>query len=122
MGSDCGPLEGAPAQKASRSARCSSIMGWIMNNVLSLQLAGERARKPRGGSNGQAQTTQLHGQSASNQRLFERLEAENARLRGRVVDLMLQIQAQRDGASYGRVLINSADRWLMSALPPKADK
>ncbi len=57
-------------------------MGWIMNNVLSLQLAGERARKPRGGSNGQAQTTQLHGQSASNQRLFERLEAENARLRG----------------------------------------
>jgi hypothetical protein len=96
--------------------------GWIMNNVLSLQLAGERARKPRGGSNGQAQTTQLHGQSASNQRLFERLEAENARLRGRVVDLMLQIQALRDGASYGRVLINSADRWLMSALPPKADK
>ena len=102
--------------------------GWIMNNVLSLQLAGERARQARGGSNGHAlsarnpQTTQLDGQSASNQRLFERLEAENARLRGRVVDLMLQIQALRDGASYGRVLINSADRWLMSALPPKADK
>jgi hypothetical protein len=102
--------------------------GWIMNNVLSLQLAGERARQARGGSNGHAlsarnpQTTQLDGQSASNQRLFERLEAENARLRGRVVDLMLQIQALRDGASWGRALINSADRWLMSALPPKADK
>jgi hypothetical protein len=45
------------------------------------------------------QTTQLDGQSAGDQRLFERLEAENARLRGRVVDLMLQIQALRDGAS-----------------------
>ena len=73
-----------------------------MNNVLSLQLAGERARPPRGGSNGQAvsawnpETTQRDGRSASNQRLVERLEAENARLRGSVVDLMLQIQALRD--------------------------
>jgi hypothetical protein len=76
-----------------------------MNNVRSLQLAGEHARQPRGGSNGQAlsaaspETTQLDGQSASNQRLVERLEAENAQLRGSVVDLMLQIQALRDGAS-----------------------
>ena len=97
-----------------------------MNNVL--QLAGEGARQPRGGSNGHAlsmwnpETTQLDGRSTSSQRLFERLEAENARLRGRVVDLMLQIRTLRDGASYGRVLIHSADRWLMSALPPKADK
>jgi hypothetical protein len=73
-----------------------------MNNVLSLQLAGEHARQPRGGSTGQAlpvrnaETTQLDGQSASNQLLVERLEAENARLRGSVVDLMLQIQALRD--------------------------
>ena len=94
-----------------------------MNNVLSLQLAGERAlQTERRLEWTGAQTTQLDGQSASNQRLFERLEAENARLRGRVVNLMLQIQALRDGASCGRVLINSADRWLMSALPPKADK
>jgi hypothetical protein len=76
-----------------------------MNNVLSLQLAGKHARQPRGGPNGQGlpvwnpETTQLDGQSASNQRLVERLEAENAQLRGRVVDLMLQIQALRDGGS-----------------------
>jgi hypothetical protein len=75
-----------------------------MNNVLSLQLARERARQPRGSSTGHAmsvwnpKTTELDGQSASNQRLFERLEAENAQLRGSVVDLMLQIQALRDGA------------------------
>jgi hypothetical protein len=55
MGSDCGPLEGATAQKASRP-RTLHVDGraWIMNNVLSLQLAGERARQPRGGSNGHA--------------------------------------------------------------------
>jgi hypothetical protein len=76
-----------------------------MNNVLRLRLAGERAPQPSGGPNGQAlsvrnpQTTRLDGQSAGNQRLVERLEAENARLRSRVVDLMLQIQALRDGAS-----------------------
>jgi hypothetical protein len=33
-----------------------------------------------------------------NQRPVERLEAENAQLRDCVVDLMLQIQALRDGA------------------------
>jgi hypothetical protein len=79
-----------------------------MNNVLSLQLARERARQPKGGSNGHALsawnpgTTRLDGQSASDQRSFERLEAENARLRRLVVDLMLQIQALRDGASSCR--------------------
>src|SRR6266487_459762 len=78
--------------------------GWIMNNVLRLQLAGEGARQPRGGSHGPAlsmrnpETTQLDGRSTSSQRLFERLEAENAQLRGSVVHLMLQIQALRDGA------------------------
>ena len=35
---------------------------------------------------------------SANQRLLERLEAQNALLRGSVVDLMLQIQALRDGA------------------------
>src|SRR5215831_12772611 len=56
-----------------------------MNNVVSLRFTGERARQPKGGSNGQAlsvwnpETTQPDGQRASNQRSFERLEAENAR-------------------------------------------
>jgi hypothetical protein len=59
------------------------------------ELARERARQPRGGSN-------VHpfipvGLSA-NQRLLERLEAENAQLRRSVVELVLQIQALRDGA------------------------
>jgi hypothetical protein len=43
------------------------------------------------------ETTRLDGQSVSNQRLFERLQAENAQLRGAVVEVMLQIQALRDG-------------------------
>jgi hypothetical protein len=78
--------------------------GWIMNNVLRLRLAGEGGRQPRGGSHGPAlsmrnpETTRLDGRSTSSQRLFERLEAENAQLRGNVVHLMLQIQALRDGA------------------------
>ena len=33
---------------------------------------------------------------SANQRLLERLEAENAQLRGRVAELMLEIQALRD--------------------------
>jgi hypothetical protein len=60
-------------------------------NVLNLQAARERARQLRGGSNG-------HVSKRSNQRLLERLEGENAQLRGSAVDLMLQIQALRDGA------------------------
>ena len=65
-----------------------------MANVLSLQLARERARQSASNS----ETTELDGGSASNQRLLERLEAENAQLRGRVVELALQIQALRDNA------------------------
>jgi hypothetical protein len=60
-------------------------------NVLSLQLARDHAWQQRGGSNAPV------GPSA-NQRSLERLEAENARLRGSVVELVLQIQALRDGA------------------------
>ena len=81
-----------------------------MNNVVSLRFTGERARQPKGGSNGQAlsvwnpETTQPDGQRASNQRSFERLEAENAQLRRIVVDLMVQIQALRDGAGSCRHL------------------
>ena len=60
-----------------------------IKNVLSLQVARERARPPRGGLSG-------YVPKRSHQRLLERLEADNAQLRGRVVDLMLQIQALRD--------------------------
>jgi hypothetical protein len=58
---------------------------------LSLQLARNHPWRQRGGSNAPV------GPSA-NERSLERLEAENAQLRGRVVELMLQIQALRDGA------------------------
>ena len=66
-----------------------------MSNVLSLELARERAwqsvrRNP--------ETTELDGGSASNQSLRERLEAENAQLRRSVVELVLQIQVLRDDA------------------------
>jgi hypothetical protein len=78
-------------------------------DVPSVQLAHERAWQPIGDSNENAfkraeravwnsETTGLDGQSASNQRLLERLEAENVQLRGSVVDLVLQIQALRDRA------------------------
>jgi hypothetical protein len=81
-----------------------------MSNVLSPRFARERAWQPTGGSNGHAfkglgqsawksETTELDGPSASNQRLLERLEAENAQLRENVVELALQIQALRDGAT-----------------------
>jgi hypothetical protein len=83
--------------------------GWFMDNVLSMQLARKRASQPRGGSMGHAvkrlglprwnsETTGLDARSTSNQRFLERLEAENAQLRGSVVELMLQIQALRDRA------------------------
>ncbi len=43
-----------------------------------------------------SETTGLDARSTSNQRFLDRLEAENAQLRGSVVELMLQIQALRD--------------------------
>ena len=78
-----------------------------MSNVVSLQYARERAWQPSGGSNGHAfkglgqsvwksKTTERDGRIASDQKLLERLEAENARLRENVVELALQIQALRD--------------------------
>ena len=66
-------------------------------DVLSLQLGLERAWQPRDGSN----VTYLHTSRAAvnlNQRLLAWLEAENAQLRGSAVELLLQIQALRDGA------------------------
>jgi hypothetical protein len=81
----------------------------VMNNVVSLQLARERAWQPRRGSSGHAfkrlglpgwnsETTGLDERSTSTQRSLERLEAENAQLRSSVVELVLQIQALRDRA------------------------
>jgi hypothetical protein len=75
-----------------------------MAHVLSLQLARERAWRRRGGPNGHAfkrpalppwnsEITEL-----DERRFLERLEAENAQLRREVVELVLQIQALRDGA------------------------
>jgi predicted nuclease with TOPRIM domain len=80
-----------------------------MSNVLSLRCARERAWQPRAGSNGhgfkelgqsawKSKITERDGRTASNQRLLERLEAENAQLRESVVELALQIQALRDRA------------------------
>jgi predicted nuclease with TOPRIM domain len=84
-----------------------TVRGGFMSNVVSLQYARERAWQSRGGSKGHAtkelaqsvwksQTTERDGRIASNQKLLERLEAENAQLRENVVELVLQIQALRD--------------------------
>src|SRR5262249_60001734 len=75
-----------------------------MNNVLSLQFACERAWRLRGGSKGHAfkrlgpplWDSEITG--LDERRFLERLEAENAQLRRRVVELALQIQALRDCA------------------------
>jgi hypothetical protein len=60
-------------------------------NVVSLQVARERTRQAKAASDRQIS-------KSSNQRLLERLEAENAQLRDCVVELMHEIQALRDGA------------------------
>jgi hypothetical protein len=57
-----------------------------MTNVLSLQVARECARQAKSASDRQIF-------KRSNQRLLERLEAENAQLRDCVVELMFEIQA-----------------------------
>ena len=78
--------------------------GWFMSHVLSLQLARERACRLRGGSNGYAfkrLALPLWNSAITglDERIFlERLEAGNAQLRRSVVELVLQIQALRDGA------------------------
>jgi hypothetical protein len=63
--------------------------------VPSVQLVYDRAWQPRGDSNGHVFKRPGPRQGASNQRLLERLEAENAQLRGSLVNLMLQTQALR---------------------------
>ena len=84
-----------------------TVRGGFMSNVVSLRCARERAWQPSGGPNGHAfkglaqsvwksQTTERDGRIDNNQKLLERLEAENAQLRENVVGLALQIQALRD--------------------------
>ena len=68
-------------------------------NVLSMQLAHERAWQTRGGLNENA-LKRLGLQSANKRRLLERLESENAQLRGSLVNLMLQIQELREAPGH----------------------
>jgi hypothetical protein len=68
-------------------------------SVRSLGLAHDRARQSRGGSNAHLSLAVSNSETAQfgNQRRLEVLKAENAQLRGHVVDLLLQLQALRDG-------------------------
>ena len=105
MGCDCGPLQRLQPPEWHGLLRAvaqdgGDSTGLIMNessrskgvkNVLSLQVARERTRQAKAASDRQIS-------ERSNQRLRERLEAENAQLRDCVVELMLEIQALDDGA------------------------
>jgi hypothetical protein len=64
-------------------------------NVLSLQLVRDHAWQQRGGSN-------APGGPSTNGRSLEWLEAENARLRDSVAELMLEIQALREALGHAR--------------------
>jgi uncharacterized protein DUF6641 len=79
-----------PTTKAGIGSDMSSRSKGV-KNVLSLQVARERTRQAKAASDRQIS-------ERSNQRLLERLEAENAQLRDCVVELMLEIQALHDGA------------------------
>jgi hypothetical protein len=67
------------------------------NNVLSLQVARDRARQSTDGSNGHICLLLSNSETTGvgHQRQLERLEAENEQLRGSVVELVLQIRALR---------------------------
>ena len=95
MGAD--PEQGMTLKKRSRLERRKIRR---KKNVLSLQLARNRTRQSRGGSNGHVSPLVSNSETTEfgNQRLLEGLKVENAQLRGHVVDLLLQIQALRDGA------------------------
>jgi hypothetical protein len=69
-------------------------------DVLSLQLARDRVRQSTSGSNPHVSLAVSNFETTEfgNQRRLERLEAENAQVRSHVVDLLLQLQASRDGA------------------------
>ena len=67
-------------------------------NVLSLQLARDRAQQSRDGSSAHVSLAASNSETAQfgNQRRLAGLKAENAQLRSYVVDLLLQLQALRD--------------------------
>ena len=74
--------------------------GGLMNKIARsnrgrdvLSFASKHAWQPRGASN-------VHTLLSVNQKLLDRVEAENAQLRGSVVDLMLNIQALRDALGH----------------------
>ena len=86
--------------KMARSNRKKGVPSGRLERERTWQLSGapnETALKRLCLSVWNSETTPAHGQSVSNQRLLERLEVENAQLRGNVVELSLQIQALRDG-------------------------
>ena len=85
--------------------------------MLGVQLTHERAWQPRGGLNEDAFKRLDLVQSASNQSLLERLEAENAQLRGSVVDLVLQIQALCNALGHPQSAIRSKSVGLINSLP-----
>ena len=84
----------------------SKISQWNLRaireqNVLRLKIAPGRALQLRG---------EHDRRSPRNKGLLDRLEAENAELRGKVVDLMLNIRALRDGSHIDRIGRNSGRR------------
>ena len=87
----------------------SKISQWNLRpireqNVLRLKIAPGRALQLGG---------EHDRRSPRNKGLLDRLEAENAELRGKVVDLMLNISALRDGSHIDRIGRNSGRRrWL----------
>ena len=79
----------------------SKISQWKEQNVLRLKIAPGRA----------LQLGREHDRrSPRNKGLLDRLEAENAELRGKVVDLMLNIRALRAGSHIDRIGRNSGRR------------
>jgi hypothetical protein len=77
----------------------SKISQWNLRpireqNVLRLKIAPGRALQLGG---------EHDRRSPRNKGLLDRLEAENAELRGKVVDLMLNISALRDGSHIDRI-------------------
>ena len=93
MGCDGGPLRRCPsAEKAVLfpSAACRFA-----------QPVGNRWwRYPRRWFMNEISRSNVFSLLSANQRLLERLEAENAQLRGRVAELMLEIQALRDALGH----------------------
>ena len=94
-----GPITGGrcPGAGSARAARMDTRA--TLEGMMNTQRNRGHVSKRLGLSVWNSETTRL-----GNQRLLERLEAENTQLRRNVVDLMLHIQALRDGARCCRDL------------------